>query len=423
VSAPDTAVATRHLRAAAGLLHAAEATGRLDLGALSSLLGGLGLSTSVSDAHALCAPLLTPNSPAPTALEHLPWPGLTHVQGATVLAHGPAALLDTALRLAAAHTLGRAPAQLAFSGSPLPSAEEPMLQLVASFQDGNAPVLLVVGPAALTVDLLSPAPRDLGPVLQVLAGRLGLPAPANQDAAADLLPLLFRQDGALRDERVRNDARAGVFSTAAGALVDVSALDADAVDARVEAAVRASDAAVVCCEPALLPLVLERLGPRVKAALLVAPAQLTGAGTVELPDRLHDALSGHVLGGLLGDSPVQGKDLPAQEGVVVGEAAVGAPSLLLAGAARRATLEGKAPVMDAASAQAAFDLWQARGGVLAASARVGVAVYRSDRASSGRAVVAAFLAAQLAGRTRSGVASAAASAAGAAASRKIRIRG
>jgi hypothetical protein len=416
----DARMARRALKAAAGLLDAARALGVLDVAALSRLLSPLGLAHQHQDHAALFAAVPRREGATVMGLGALPWPSPPRMVGDDVLVSGRAAQADMALRLAAGHFMGFVPAQVRFHAEPPPSDSVPLLQLLASAVEENTPLVVVLGPPSLTHELLSPVARDLQPVLQVLARRqrVAAPQPAN-DVTYDLLPVLLSQDPAIRDERVGNDARAGVYGTAGGTLVDLAAVDADAVDERVAGAVKQAQGMVLAAEAELAPLLLPRVASRLRAVLVLAPSEVGAGVSAEIPARLVDAESGHAVGGLLDDAALQGKDVGA-DGVVVGETAVGAPSTLLAGIARRATGESKAPVMDAASTEAAFLLRAMKAdGVLPSKCRVSVALHDRQRASTGRAVSAAFLASALGGRSSAG----AATAAGSAPSRKIRIRG
>lgn len=416
----DAQVAGRALRGAVGFLDAARATGVLDVAGLSRLLPVLGLASQPADLQALHGALGAALSVE--SLCHLPWDAPPHINGTTALAHGSAGLTEAALRLAAGHALGAVPATLRFSGEPVAGPDAPFLQLLHSWSDATSPVCVVVGAPALVVDLLSPAVKDLAPVLRVLSQRLGFGPPATTDDAADLLPLLFSQAPQSRDERVTNDARNGVYATAGGALADPEALDPDAVDPRVAGAVRSATTAVVACEPDLMPQVLALVAHRVKAVLILAPSDIAPPASGEMPDRLLDAVSLHAVGGLLADASIQGKDVEVAEPVVVGESALGAPTLLLAGVARRACRESRGAVMDGACAQAAFVVQQARlAGLLGSRVKLSVAAYRAQRAATGRAFAAAFLSATLAGG-RGGVQPPTHSARGGGGG-KVRIRG
>ena len=415
----DSQLAHRSLQAAAGLLHAARALNILDVGALSRLLSPLGLAHQGSDHAALFAAVPRREGGMVMGLGARPWPSPPRMVGDDVMVCGHAAQMDMALRLAAGHFLGLVPAQLRFSAEPSPSEKVPLMQLLASVGDGTSPLTLVLGPPPLTHELLSPVPRDLQPVLQVLARRHQLPAPqpAN-DLTYDLLPLLMGQDPAMRDERVLNDARAGVYATAGGTLVDLAALDVESVDERVSGALRNPEGMVLLAEAELAALLLPRVASRLRAVLVLAPASMGAAGVLaEIPARVLDSESLHALSGLLDDAALQGKDLPLDgSSVVVGETAVGAPCSLLTGAARRATGESKAPVTDAASVRAAFALraLKADGG-LAPRCKHSVVLFDETRAGAGRAVAAAFLSQNLGGRS--------ASASAGSGSKKIRIRG
>lgn len=412
----DVEMARRSLRAAQGLLDAAVALGSLDVAALSRLLGPLGLGGTPADHQALFSAVPRREGGMVLGLAPLPWPGPPRAVGDDVLVAGRAAQMDMALRLAAGHALGMVPGTLRFTAEPSPTAQVPLLQLLDALPDNNAPVTLVLGPPELTVDLLSPAPRDLLPVLGVLARRKGVPAPAaGQDAAYELLPSLLQDAPGVRDERVVNDARAGVYSTAGGAFVDVPALADEAVDARLATAVKGGEGAVVAAEPALASLVMDRLGARLRAVLVLAPAVTTAGVHVELPARVLDAHSGAGVWGLLEDASLQSRELPAEwTGVVTGETAVAAASPLLTGVARRACGESKAPVMDldAAAAAMMLSMRKAAGGL--GRARWSLVLFDGANPRVGRDVAAAFLASNLA------PARAAAPGGG---SKKVRIRG
>jgi hypothetical protein len=389
----DERMAQRALRAAVGLLDAAHALGGLDVAALSRLLPALGLGSTPADHQALFSSVPRRDGGMILGLGALPWPGPPRVVGDDVLVHGAAAQLDVALRLAAGHQLGMVPGTLRFTAQPSPVAAVPLLQLLDALGDNRGVVTLVLGPPELTVDVLSAAPRDLLPVLAVLARRRGLPPPvAGQDAVYELLPSLLQDAPGVRDERVVNDARAGVYATAGGAYVDVASLAEDAVDPRLANAVKGGEGAVVAAEVALAPLVLERLGSRIKAVLVVAPADTVAGVSVELPARLLDAHSGQGLWGLLDDAALQSKDLgPDGPGVVTGETAVVAGSPLLAGVARRATGESKAPVVDGVTGQAAFLLAMRKADGALARARWSLALYDGRAPQHGRDLVVAFL--------------------------------
>jgi hypothetical protein len=420
---PDSQLAHRSLQAAVGLLHAARALNTLDVGALSRLLSPLGLAHQGSDHAALFSGVPRREGSMVMGLGVLPWPSPPRMVGDDVLVSGRAAQLDMALRLAAGHLLGMVPAQLRFTAEPSPTEKVPLMQLLASVGEDTTPVTLVLGPPALTHELLSPVARDLQPVLQVLARRQQLPAPqpAN-DVTYDLLPVLLGQDPAMRDERVLNDARAGVYATAGGALVDLAAVDVEGVDERVAGVLKNPEGLVLAAEPELAALLLPRLASRLRAVLVLAPSDVGTGVAVEIPARLVDAESQHTVVGLLEDAALQGKDVALEGGgVVVGETALGAPSPLLVGVARRASGESKAPVMDAASLRAAFLLRALKAdGALAPRCRHSVVLYDAQRAGVGRAVAAAFLANNVSGRT---VAAPSSSSAPGGGSKKIRIRG
>ncbi|MEW5847211.1 MAG: hypothetical protein AB2A00_00305 [Myxococcota bacterium] len=407
----DSVVATRALRGAAGLMDAATATGVLHLRSLASLLPTLGLAGNDDERRALYHALKLPMDATVNQVAPLPWPGAPRLQGRTLLVHGAVEQTDAALRLAAGCALGLVPAEMGFT--PTTSGQEAALlsAAVERLEDPASPVLLVVGPPRLTADLLSPVVRDLQPVLKTMADRRGLSAATTGDVGYELLSMLDGEAG-LVDERVENEARAGVHTLPGGAAVVVGEVDGDAVDERVASSLKGAGGVVLCVEPAVVGPLLPALASRLKAVLVLAGAQMHAGVVSELPARMVMADSGYVVGGMLESASIQSRELPNELAVQVGETAVAAPSPLLAGAARRACGEGKAAVTDGATGLAVVALNHALDeGALAGGCKLSLALFPRERRDVGRAVAATFLRQNLGAARSSGGA------------RKVRIKG
>jgi len=399
----DTVMATRMLKGISGLLHTAHALGTLDLASLSRLLPSSGLVSRPSDLDALFGALGVAGEIK--ALRALPWAGDHHVVDSSLLVRGWPAMVDAAVRLAAGHTRGKVGASIAFESGA--EAHTPMQELLSLQDDGKESVLLVIGPPELTVDLVSPAARDLTPVLRVLASRHGWTAPdAHADAPYELLPMLQAEGEGVRDERAANDARAGIHATSDGAWIHLGQLDSEAADARIQ--------------PDAWRAVADGLMPRVRAALVLGAAECHGGAAGELPAMVVHAQTGRSVADLLVSPALNAREIGPEHQIVVGETAVGAPGLLLAGLARRAVQGGKGAVTTDDVVDALMDLQQAAGtGALAARCKLSLALFDARRPAVGRAMVAAFLNQNLAVPRQESAAPARAGAP----SKKIRIRG
>jgi hypothetical protein len=405
----DSLLARRCLQGVMGLVRSANATGTLDLEALARLLPSAGLGDQPADWRALMERL---DVRGVRSLTHLPWPGPPRRVGDALLLYGDAALYDGALRLAAAHALGNAPERVAFSGPSPGGVGTQSMELFAA-RDTGGPVFLAVGDPSVTVDLVSPAARDLQPVLKVLAERSGTaqPAPSDETGYA-LLSVLQAQEPALRDERAANDERAGIYTTAGAAIIDLSLVDADAADERVASRLKNAEGWLWCVEPALVEWALAVMADRLRAAWVLAPAQMHPGVTSEIPDVLVDAATGHVVTGLLQGGALNPRDVVLNGNMKVGETAVSTPCALMAGLARRVCCQAQAAAVDLAAADALLMLSQARqSGRLTGSVRVSLAAHVQNDMASARALAVAFIQAQVGGGNRAQPA------------RKVRIRG
>lgn len=380
------------MKGACGLMDAALATGSLDLGALSSLLPALGLAHQPAEHQALWDALGIPDGAVISTVSFLPWPGPPRRVGNHLCVDGPVGLHDACLRLSAGSALGRMGLKVSVSVPPADGAGE-LPNLLRRMGGSGTPMTLVVGQPRLTLDLVSPAMRDLHPVLEVAAERAGLPRPAlSSDAAYEWLPVVESMEAAIRDERALNDVAAGIHRTAHGAVMALPAVDADAADARLGAALKAGEGILLCVQPQVLRPLLPFVSGRLRAALVLAEGQVAAGVQAELPDRVVDATHGCSMGGLLGEAAVQSRDIELDGEVKVGETALAAPGLLLRDVARRTWDLPQAAVIDGTYADAVFALEAAKdAGALTGRCRTSVAVYSANTPRTGRALACAFL--------------------------------
>jgi hypothetical protein len=394
----DAQVALRVLRGALGVVDAGLATGALDLAALGSLLPPLGLGHAAGDHRALFQALGLPDGGFVQSVSSLPWSGPPRLVAQTLCVSGRSALVEVCLRLAAGSLLGRVAPRVAVDAAP-PAAGAEVALLVARLGEGSSPVWLVAAPPQLVLDVVSPAARDLAPVLRVAAERAGMGrVPFTPEVGYHVLPLVEAASPALLDERVENDAAAGIWRAAGGLVMSLPAVDAGSADERLAAVLKEAEGLLVVVEPEFLRHVMPAVQARLRAILVLGPADLPPDVVADLPDRVVDTLHGHVAVGLLGEAGLQARDVAVEGTVRVGESAVTAPCGLLGGAARRAAADASASVLDVATADAVFAVSTARDtGGLPARCRVSVAAYAGARPVVGRALACAFLASNLGG--------------------------
>ena len=270
-------------------------------------------------------------------------------------------------------------------------------QLLARLGEAQGPVTLVATQPQAVLDLLSPAPRDLAPVLRVAADRAGMGrVPFTADVGYDVMPLLESAAPGLRDERADNDEAAGIWRTCGGLVMALPAVDAANADERLAAVLKEAEGLVVVVEPDLVRTLLPAVQGRLRGVLVLGTAEAPAGVVADLPDRVVDCLHGHAASGLLADAAFQARDVAVEGHVRVGEQAVAAPCTLLAGAARRASGDVAASVVDASTADAIFCVNAARAaGALPSRCKVSVALHRPERPGVARALACAFLQANL----------------------------